>query len=197
MVNPLDQIAALSQNPTGLPGASQTERREQELLDEIQYQQELRQQQEFAYGKALAGQGPSRSPIPEERQLHYLFDTQPKQEEVDKTAEWDETTFDETEILRHIQFGMHDRIQASHLEREYADIQIIREQYGNEDIAKNAFKRLYFRVLAEKGTIHEGHSPAIEVMLNPANRTEIKQQQIPYDSGRKPSGFFGFLKGGK
>ena len=189
--DPLNQIGALTQNPTGLPGASDTEQYVAQLEDEIQYQKELAEQQRFAYGVASTGMG--RSPLPDERQMNFLFSTQPKQEDVDNSAKWDHMTIDETEILRHAQFGMYDEAKGNRLVREYADVQVLRQQKGKKRVAMNAAKKMYFKILLSKGVIHEGHAPAIEFMLNPSNKQEIKQSIVPYDSTRKPSGFWGFL----
>ena len=188
----LEQITALTHNPSGLPQQSKDPQIEA-LEGEIQYQNELRNQQEFAYGKAIAQAG--RSPLPDERQLHYLFDTQPTKEDIDNKSEWDESTIDETNVLRHIQFGMYEPSEKMALLREYADIQILRQQIGKEHVAMNAAKRLYLNILASKGTIREGHTPAIEIMLNPSNRVEVTQKTQPYDTTRQPAGFLGFLKG--
>jgi hypothetical protein len=194
MATGLDQVGNLAANPTGLPGMSDHEREVAALEDEIQYQAELRQQQEFAYGKALAQAG--RSPLPDERQLHYLFDTQPTTKDLEDHPGWDENTFDETNILRHIQFGMYDPAEKARLMREYADIQVLRQQAGKERVAMNAAKRLYMSILSSKGTIHDGHPPAIEIMLNPVSKTDVTQHQA-YDQGRKPVGFWSFLGKGK
>jgi hypothetical protein len=193
MTDPLDQISALSHNPSGLPGASDTEQHIAALEDEIQYQKELQQNLQFAYGT----QGmPKPSMLPDEKQLHYLFDTQPKKADEEEAAPWKSITFMETEILRHVQFGQMDRAEAADVMREIADINVLLGQFGKDDEALVACRELYISVLLSKSTIHEGRPTSSEMVLSPINRSEIKQT-INQPQRPPQGGFFGFLGGKK
>jgi hypothetical protein len=193
MTDPLDQISALSQNPSGLPGASYTEQQIAALEDEIQYQKELQQNLQFAYGT----QGmPKPSMLPDEKQLHYLFDTQPKKADVEETIPWNSITLMETEILRHVQFGQMDKAEAADVMREIADINVLMGQFGKDEEALVACRELYISVLISKSTIHEGRPTASEMILSPVAKSDIHQT---INQPQRPStgGFFGFLGGKK
>jgi hypothetical protein len=191
--NPLDQISGLAQNPTGLPGASAHEQQIMALEDEIEYQKNLQQQIQYAYGT----QGPAqKSMLPDEKQLHYLFDTQPKVRDDEENLAWDSTTLLRTEILRHVQFGQMDKSEAADVMREIADIDVLLEQFGKEEEAKVACQELYISILVSKSTIHEGRPTASEMILAPVNKSEIKQS-IAQTNRTGGGGFFGFLSGGK
>jgi hypothetical protein len=188
----LNQIDQISHNPSGLPGASDYEQHVAALEDEIQYQKELQQNLQFAYGT----QGmPKPSMLPDEKQLHYLFDTQPKKADVEEIEKWNSVTLMETEILRHVQFGQMDRAESADVMREIADINVLLDQFGKEDEALVACRELYITVLLSKSTIHEGRPTASEMILSPINRSEIKQT---INQPQRPSagGFWSFLPGG-
>ena len=191
MSDPLDQIGALSRNPSGLPGASDYEQHIAALEDEVQYQKELQQNLQFAYG--TAGQ-PKPSMLPDEKQLHYLFDTQPKKADADEIIPWNSVTLMETEILRHVQFGQMDKSESADVMREIADINVLLDQFGKEEEALVACRELYISVLISKSTIHEGRPTASEMILAPVNKSEIKQT-IQQPQRPNQGGFFGFLGG--
>lgn len=191
MNDPLEQVTQLTHNPTGLPGMSYNEQQMRALEDEVQYQKELAQNLQFAYG----AQGQIKpAQLPDEKQLHYLFDTQPKREDQEKGIDWNAWTIDESEIMRHVQFGLMEPSFANHIIREYSDILILRQQKGKKQVAINASKRLHMKILASKSTIHEGRPTASEMILNPANKSEIKQT-IQQPQKPPSSGFFGFIRG--
>ena len=193
MSDPLDQVTSLTHNPSGLPGASDYEQHVAALEDEIQYQKELQQNLQFAYGS----QGmPKPSMLPDEKQLHYLFDTQPKKADVEETIAWNSVTLMETEILRHVQFGQMDKPEAADVMREIADINVLMGQFGKDNEALVACRELYISVLISKSTIHEGRPTASEMILSPINRSEIKQT-INQPQRPQAGGFFGFLGGKK
>lgn len=191
--DPLDQVAALTHNPSGLPGASDYEQHIAALEDEVQYQKELQQNLQFAYGT----QGmPKPSMLPDEKQLHYLFDTQPKKHDAEDIIPWDSVTLMETEILRHVQFGQMDRSEAADVIREISDINVLLDQFGKEDEALVACRELYISVLISKSTIHEGRPTASEMILAPVSKSEIRQT-INQPQRQAQGGFFGFLGGKK
>jgi len=193
MSDPLDQITAITHNPSGLPGASDYEQHVAALEDEIQYQKELQQNLQFAYGT----QGQVKpSMLPDEKQLHYLFDVQPKKADVEETLPWNSVTLMETEILRHVQFGQMDKAEAADVMREIADINVLMGQFGKDEEALVACRELYIAVLISKSTIHEGRPTSSEMILAPINRSEIKQT-INQPQRPTQGGFFGFLGGKK
>ena len=192
MSDPLDQITTLTHNPSGLPGASDYEQHITALEDEIQYQKDLQQNLQFAYGT----QGmPKPSMLPDEKQLHYLFDVQPKKADKEEIIPWDSVTLLETEILRHVQFGQMDKAEAADVMREIADINVLLGQYGKEEEALVACRELYISVLISKSTIHEGRPTSSEMILSPTNKSEIKQ--TINQPQRQQGGFWSFLPGSK
>jgi hypothetical protein len=159
----------------------------------VQYQKELQQNLQFAYGT----QGmPKANLLPEEKNMHLLFDTQPKKKDEDENVPWNSTTFMETEILRHVQFGQLDRAEAADVMREIADINVLLDQFGKEEEALVACRELYISVLVSKSTIHEGRPTASELILSPISRSEIKQT-IQQPQRPASGGFFGFLSNKK
>lgn len=193
MTDMLDQVTQITHNPSGLPGASDYEQHIAALEDEVEYQKQLQQNLQFAYGT----QGiPKPSMLPDEKQLHYLFDTQPRKADIEEIQAWNSVTFMETEILRHVQFGQMDRAEAADVMREIADINVLLDQFGKEDEALVACRELYISVLVSKSTIHEGRPTASEMILAPVNKSEIKQT-IQQPQRPQSGGFFGFLGGKK
>ena len=193
MTDMLDQVTQITHNPSGLPGASDYEQHIAALEDEVEYQKQLQQNLQFAYGT----QGiPKPSMLPDEKQLHYLFDTQPRKADIEEIQAWNSVTFMETEILRHVQFGQMDRAEAADVMREIADINVLLDQFGKEDEALVACRELYISVLVSKSTIHEGRPTASEMILAPVNKSEIKQT-IQQPQRLQSGGFFGFLGGKK
>ena len=193
MTDMLDQVTQITHNPSGLPGASDYEQHIAALEDEVEYQKQLQQNLQFAYGT----QGiPKPSMLPDEKQLHYLFDTQPRKADIEEIQAWNSVTFMETEILRHVQFGQMDRAEAADVMREIADINVLLDQFGKEDEALVACRELYISVLISKSTIHEGRPTASEMILAPVNKSEIKQT-IQQPQRPQSGGFFGFLGGKK
>ena len=193
MTDMLDQVTQITHNPSGLPGASDYEQHIAALEDEVEYQKQLQQNLQFAYGT----QGiPKPSMLPDEKQLHYLFDTQPRKADIEEIQAWNSVTFMETEILRHVQFGQMDRAEAADVMREISDINVLLDQFGKEDEALVACRELYISVLVSKSTIHEGRPTASEMILAPVNKSEIKQT-IQQPQRPQSGGFFGFLGGKK
>ena len=146
------------------------------------------QHQDLAYGPGLPA---AKTVMPDEKQLHFVYDTQPKKDDIEKSEDWDSFTFDETEILRQIQFGMFTQPERESLLREYADVQVLRQQQGKGRVAINAMKRLHLRILSSKSLLEQGREPALVLLHQPTNKT-VYEQKIPAQP-QKPTGFLAAL----
>jgi len=191
MTGPLD-IGKLS---AAQSGSSLSESEMQEVhqyiaeLEQRNQELEVAHNQDLAYGPGVPSQ---KTQMPDEKQLHFVYDTQPKKKEVGESENWGAFTFDETEILRQIQFGLFEPAERESLIREYADIQILRQQEGRQQVAINAMKRLHIRILSSKGLVLPGREPALVLLHQPTSKT-VYEQKIPQQQP-KATGFFSFLK---
>lgn len=200
MTNGPLNMAAISRQPEQQqkPGTIDMNNPEQvdkyitQLEDEIQRMREQGMQNDLAYGPPLQTQ---KTVMPDERQLQYLYSTQPKKKDDTESIAWNKNTFDETEILRHIQFGQFTETERDQLLREYADIQILCQQQSRRRVAINAQKRLYLRIISSKSLVLDGRDPAIVLLHQPTNKS-VYEQKIPQAQPQKRTGFWSSIFGG-
>jgi len=189
----LNQVTALTQNPSGLnQPMSEAELAIQDAQEEAEYQRQRAEQMAFAYGQQGGGRG-GPSMLPDEKQFKFMFSVQPKVEDEERNAGWTTASFLESEILRHVQFSQFTPAEANMILDEVSDLQCMMSQAGTRDVVIQEFQALYARILIGKSTIHEGKPTTGEMVLAPVSKSE--NTLIQKQPQQKRTGFFSFLGG--
>jgi hypothetical protein len=139
------------------------------------------------------GMGHDRGISFEKEQLEFLYNTQPKKQDIKDNIGWEPETLITTEILRHIQLSNVPQQMADAWIREFKDCQILLQQHGRQIEAKNALQALYLRILIQKSVPGQGRPTDRELLQTMTTRQTI-EQKMPEEPRRKV-GFFGQLLG--